>query len=212
MRRLLDRTGRQKIATTRKEMIATAADIRKAIQRSLKSGGKDRYSKSYQTSRPWEPPRTHGKRLKQSIRYEIRGDKIIVGAGSIAGGRTAKILEEGGEGTIKETTTRPGYFEERKRRAQQQSRARRAAIKSGAVPEERPKTKRGYTMRSESGQTRRVTKYERFTSEASARRAMNSPGFKTWREKVQKTTTVKVRIEPRPYVTPAALSTLRKKR
>jgi len=185
----------------RKRLIAVAADARKEIQRSLKSGGKNRYSKTYRSSKPGEPPLTHGGALKRSIRYEVqKDDKIIVGAPSVAGSKTAKTLERGGVGAITETTFDAGYFALRRKRA-------RAAKAAGV---QKPELARAHTMRSEDGKTRRVRTYERFSSKEAAQNAASAPEFQAWRGRVQKTTVTRVDVKPRPFVAPGVKVAIRK--
>ncbi len=204
MKRNLDAFSSSTLKIARKALVAKASDVRKAVQASLKSGGKNQFSKTYQSSKPGEPPKTHGKRLKSSIRYEIETpDRIKVGAPSISGSKTARVLERGGEGSFTETKQRDDYFERRKRRAKEQAAAERKAKKNGENVATKPKAKRPYYVRGENGQIRRVGKYERFKSEGAAKRAEASTEFQRWRDSVQRTTTVKVAVKPRPFVLPA---------
>jgi len=194
----LDRFSDVSQRRAEKFLVATAADVRKTAQRSLKSGGKNRYSKTYKSSKPGEPPLTHGSRLKRSIRYEINGaGAVTVGAPSFAGSKTAGVLEKGGSGSITETRARDDYFERRKKNARLAKKNRSAAN----VPP--LKSKRAYTLVSESGSTRRVSVYERFKSEQAAKRAAAAPKFQAWRGKVQETKTTETNVQARPFVKPA---------
>ena len=204
MKRNIDAFSSSTLKVARKALVAKAADVRKSVQASLKSGGKNRFAKTYQSSSPGEPPKTHGRRLKSSIRYEIETpDRINVGAPSIAGSKTARVLEKGGEGSFTETKQKSDYFERRKARAKAQASKERKAKKSGEAIQTKPKAKRAYYVRGENGEIRRVGKYERFTSERAAKRAEAAPEFQRWRDSVQRTTTVKVTVAPRPFVEPA---------
>ncbi len=205
MKRNIDAFSSTALKNARKALVAKASDVRKAVQSSLKSGGKNKFSKTYQSSKPGEPPKTHGKRLKSSIRYEIETpDRIKVGAPSISGSKTARVLEKGGEGSFTETKQKADYFARRKARAKAQASKERQAKKNGENVQTKPKAKRPYYVRGENGEIRRVGKYERFTSEAAAKRAEAASEFQRWRESVQRTTTVKVNVKPRPFVLPAA--------
>ncbi len=205
MKRNLDAFAASSLKIARKALVAKASDVRKAVQSSLKSGGKNQFSKTYQSSKPGEPPKTHGRRLKSSIRYEIETpDKIKVGAPSISGSKTARVLEKGGEGSFTETKQKSDYFERRKARAKAQASKERKASKAGEAIATKPKAKRPFYVRGENGEIRRVGKYERFTSERAAKRAEASSEFQRWRDSVQRTTTVKVTVAPRPFVEPAA--------
>lgn len=207
-RPFFDKFEARSLKLAQRYLVATAADARKAVKASLKSGGKNRYSKTYKTSAPGEPPLTHGKRLKQSIRYDVENPALVrIGAPSISGSKTAKVLEKGGAGKITETRTRDDYFERRKKNARQTAnnlRKRKGCQNYQSDCRRAPSlpTKRPYTLVSESGAARRVSKYERFKSEEKAKRASNAPEFQRWREKVQKTTTTETNVKPRPFVKP----------
>jgi len=199
-----DKFEARSVKLAQKYLVATAADARKTVKASLKSGGKNRFSKTYKSSLPGEPPLTHGKRLKQSIRYDVENPALVkIGAPSIAGSKTAKVLEKGGKGTSTETRLRDDNFERRKKRARQAAslqRKKKDAPTSASQSVPSLPTKRAYTIVSDSGATRRVSKYERFKSEEKAKRATSAPAFQRWREKVQKTTTTETEVKPRPFV------------
>jgi len=208
----LEKMEKRVVDAARKRLVATAADIRKGVQASLKSGGKNRYSKTFQTSKPGEPPKTHGNRLKRSIRYEIESpDKITVGAPSFAGSRTAATLEKGGKGKVTETTLDAASYERRAKRARSVAKEAKAARERGETPATKPTAKRPYRLRSESGKTRRVVNYERFTSAEAAKRAISAPGFKAWRDRIQQTKTTTLEVRARPFVAPAAKKVIEKR-
>lgn len=173
----------------------TAWDVQRAAKTSIKSGGKNRGSKTWQTSKPGEPPRSHVGTLKQAIRVEKESaTTYVVGPEKRGAGSALKALEHGGPSANRATY----YSEEYLARAKK---SKRAAKKSERV---RPKTARPYTIYSKNNPRGvRVTEYQYFYSREAWERARQSQDFQSWARGVRQTLTTSIRIAARPYMAPA---------
>lgn len=79
-----------------------AYDVRQIARRSIKSGGKNRKSKRWRTSKPGEIPFYHSGKIKNAIDVEKVEDRYVVGPRSIPGGvKGARALEHGGTTTYR---------------------------------------------------------------------------------------------------------------
>lgn len=168
----------------------TAQDVRKTAKSSIKSGGKNRNSKTFRTSKPGEPPLSHTGRLKNAVRYrKLNGYAYAVGPDSAT--EVPGVLEHGGSGS----STATFYTEPYVRRM---GRGRRAS--HGKV---RPRAARPYTVVSRSGASMKVSEYKRFYSREAWDRARTSPGFAAWANAQREKLSWSYGISPRPYMKPA---------
>lgn len=177
----------------------TAIDVMRSARASIKSGGKTRTSKNWQTSKPGEPPRSHVGTLKQAIRYERDGEGYVVGAPKLGSSSALKALEHGGSSSIKATY----YSEEYVANVKKKKRASAKAKRNGDV-RVRPKTARPYIYYTKNNPRGvRVTEYQYFWSRDAWERARNATAFQTWARGVRQTETTSIRLAARPYMAPA---------
>lgn len=179
-----------------------AQDVRNAVRRLIKSGGKNERSKNWRTSAPGEPPLSHIGTLKRSIMYEKDPDGgFRVGAPALGSSRLARTLEEGGVGSRTTRTLTPAYFRRKfqKRRSRPRNRANdRRASKT------RPAASRPYRVYTSDRPTGKLVRdYLYFYSSSAWEAARNSSGFQAWARSVSTTSTLRFPVAPRPYVEPA---------
>ena len=186
----------------------TAADVRKAAQRSIKSGGKNKRSKNWQYSKPGEPPRSHIGTLKKAITYEASADGLsyLIGPQQRGASTTLKTLEYGGQGSFKEVDYNAQYVAKKRKR----SRAKSFGNKEwrcrvhGTVRASRPPAKRPYYVWSAAlGKGSWIREYRYFYSEEEWRAATKSPAFQAWAQAQRRLTVSHVHIDARPYMRPA---------
>lgn len=172
----------------------TAVDIMRSARASIKSGGKSRTSKNWQTSKPGEPPRSHAGTLKQAIRYEKTDDGFVIGAPKLGSSVALKALEHGGTSDVRSTYYSDEYLARAKK-------SKRDAKKSVRV---HPKTARPYTIYSKNNPRGvRVTEYLYFYSTDAWNRARNAASFQEWGRTQRQTETTSIRLAARPYMAPA---------
>ncbi|MBQ1277045.1 MAG: hypothetical protein IIY07_00205 [Thermoguttaceae bacterium] len=207
IRALLDADGIAEFGRAVATSVAreTAQGTARDAKKSIKPGGKNRRSKSWKTSKPGEPPRSHRGTLKGAIRYARDGDRFVVGPEAV-GGRSAstlRTLEKGGRGRFVETVYRGAYFDRAKRRPSTPKRPSRPCAKHGAYRVDRPKTARPYDLYGPNGQYKRVTTYRYFYSREEWEAARNSPRFQSWASGQATVSTLRPQVAPRPFMAPA---------
>lgn len=173
----------------------TAADVRRAASRSIKSGGRNMRSKNWTTSKPGEPPRSHKGTLKQAIRH-TQTDSLtyIVGPERLGASSALKTLEYGGSGTVKAT-----FYDEQYVANRRKSRRKR----KGAEPV-RPRAKKPYRVVSKTNPNGVIVRdYLYFKNSGAWERAAASSRFQSWASRMRTVETKTVRVEPRPYMRPA---------
>ena len=208
VRALLDADGIEKFGRDVATSVAceTAQGTRRDAAKSIKPGGKNRRSKSWATSKPGEPPRSHRGTLKGAIRYARDGDRFVVGPealGGSGGASTLRTLEKGGRGRFVETVYRGAYFDRAKRRPSTPKRPSRPCAKHGTYRVDRPKTARPYDLYGPNGQYKRVTTYRYFYSREEWEAARNAPRFQSWANGQKSVSTLRPQVAPRPYMAPA---------
>lgn len=173
----------------------TAADVRRAAQRSIKSGGKTRQSKNWQTSRPGEPPRSHKGTVKQTIQYARQdGGSYLIGPTKVGASKALKTLEYGGTGEVRTTFYDESYLKRR----------RQSARKRKSPDPVRPRAKKPYRVASRSNHKGvMVRDYLYFKNSVAWSRATASAGFQAWASRMKTTETQNVRVAPRPFMRPA---------
>ena len=176
----------------------TAFDVQRAAKTSIKSGGKTRGLKNWQTSRPGEPPRSHVGTLKQAIRVaQESGAQYVVGAEKLGNGSALKSLEHGGASSIRSTFYADGYVARMKKRP-------KAPAKNARAVRVRPKAARPYYLYArDNPRGVRVTEYRYFWSREAWDRARKTVSFQEWGRGVRQTTTTSIRLAARPYMAPA---------
>lgn len=177
----------------------TAWDVQRAAKTSIKSGGKNRGAKSWQTSKPGEPPRSHVGTLKQAIRVEKESaTTYVVGPEKRGNGSALKALEHGGPSAIRATYYSEEYVARVKKAKRAAAKAKREDLRV------RPKTARPYTLYMKNNPRGvRVTEYQYFYSREAWERARQSQDFQLWTSGVRQTLTTSIRIAARPYMAPA---------
>lgn len=168
----------------------TAADVRSAAKRSIKSGGKPT-SKNYQASKPGEPPRSHVGTLKNAIRYaKIDEGTYVVGPEKTGNGGVLKALEYGGTTTTRKSYATPGYY------------ARASSPKRGKKT--RPRAARPYVVATQENPRGTVVRnYRYFYSRDAWERARNAASFLLWASDQKIATAKTTLIQGRPYMAPA---------
>ena len=196
------------VAVAREAARFTAFDVQRTAQRSIKSGGKNQRSKSWQTSKPGEPPRSHIGTLKKAIKYEStdNGLTYLIGPELRGSSTTLKTLEYGGSGAIKETDYSASYVakkRQRKRPKNFDNKEIRCRV-HGTVRASRPPAAHPYYIRSaELGRGVWVREYRYFYSREEWESARNSVSFQTWARQHFRRTTTSVHVAPRPFMRPA---------
>lgn len=197
----------------------TAFDVQRAAKASIKSGGKNRGAKNWQTSKPGEAPRSHVGTLKQAIRVaKESATSYVVGSEKRGNGSALRALEHGGESKTRATFYADAYvarIRRKKRPVSRQAtsgsgnRTNRAAARtvSGDVAGRvHPKAARSYTLYTrDNPRGVRVTEYRYFYSRDAWERARNTAAFQDWGRTVRQTTVASIRIAARPFMAPALI-------
>lgn len=176
----------------------TAVDVRRAAQRSIKSGGRTQKSKNYSVSKPGEPPKSHKGTLKQAIRYEKTAPTTyLIGPERYGASKALKTLEYGGTGQIKSTFYADDYVARR-----------RQSYRKRKSPEPiRPRAKKPYRVKGRvNGASVQVRDYLYFTNEGAWERATASAAFQAWARMQRTTDVLDVQVERRPYMRPALVA------
>ena len=198
------------VAVAREACKYAAFDVRRAAQRSIKSGGKNSRSKNWQFSKPGEPPRSHLGTLKNAIRFESNGpDSYLIGPERVGASTALKALEYGGTGTFRETDYSAQYVAKRRRRTRARSfdSAEIRCRVHGTVRASRPAAVRPYYLYSkELNRGVTVREYKYFYSREEWIAATKSPAFQSWARQQSRQTTTTVQIAPRPFMRPALAS------
>ena len=174
----------------------TAFDVQRAAKASIKSGGKNRGAKNWQTSKPGEPPRSHVGTLKQAIRVERESaTSYVVGPEKRGNGTALRALEHGGESSIRSTVYGDAYVARMKRSRRKKNETR-----------VHPKAARPYTLYTrDNPRGVRVSEYRYFYSRDAWERARNTAAFQLWAQSVRQTTVSSIRIAARPFMAPALM-------
>ncbi len=178
-------------------LLYTAVDVRREAIRSIKSGGRNRKSKNWSTSRPGEPPKSHLGTLKNAIRYErANGTTYLIGPERVGSSSALKTLEYGGTGQIKSTFFSDYYVNARRP-------STRARLRKSPPPV-RPRAKKPYRVRSRAKPDGVLVRdYLYFTSEGAWERASASSRFQAWARMTYTTDVQRIPVAPRPYMRPA---------
>lgn len=178
----------------------TAFDVQRAAKASIKSGGKNRGAKNWQTSKPGEAPRSHVGTLKQAIRVaKESATSYVVGSEKRGNGSALRALEHGGESKTRATFYDDAYVARIRRKKRPVSRQ----ATSGRV---HPKAARPYTLYTrDNPRGVRVTEYRYFYSRDAWERARNTAAFQDWARTVRQTTVASIRIAARPFMAPALI-------
>lgn len=174
----------------------TAFDVQRAAKASIKSGGKNRGAKNWQTSKPGETPRSHVGTLKQAIRVaKESATSYVVGSEKRGNGSALRALEHGGESKTRATFYADAYVARMKRARRKKNETR-----------VHPKAARPYTLYTrDNPRGVRVTEYRYFYSRDAWERARNTAAFQDWARTVRQTTVASIRIAARPFMAPALM-------
>lgn len=180
----------QKVARTVAEY--TAYDVRSRASRSMKSGGKNRRSKTYKSSAPGSPPLYHTGGIKNAIAVEETEGAYLIGPQAKGGSKALKTLERGGNGEIVKTVVSDSYASKLRRRPKQPAKGRT-----------RPTTKRPYFVDMPDGKYKRITQYRYFYTTDAWNKARNSAPFQSWASGQIRREKREVPVKARPYMKPA---------
>lgn len=174
----------------------TAFDVQRAAKASIKSGGKNRGAKNWQTSKPGETPRSHVGTLKQAIHVaKESATSYVVGSEKRGNGSALRALEHGGESKTRATLYADAYVARMKRSRRKKNETR-----------VHPKAARPYTLYTrDNPRGVRVTEYRYFYSRDAWERARNTAAFQDWARTVRQTTVASIRIAARPFMAPALI-------
>lgn len=180
----------------------TAFDVQRAAKASIKSGGKSRNAKNWQTSKPGEPPRSHVGTLKQAIRVaKESATSYVVGSEKRGNGTALKALEHGGESSIRSTVYDDAYVANVGKKKRAAAKAKRAG-----TLRVHPKAARPYYLYTKNNPRGvRVTEYQYFYSRDAWERARNTAAFQDWGRTVRQTTVASIRLAARPFMAPALM-------
>lgn len=182
----------------------TAFDVQKAAKKSIKSGGKKRGAKNFETSKPGEAPRSHRGTLKQAIRVEeLTLFSFIVGPEKTGSSTALRALEHGGESTIKTTTTADSYVARVKKAKRRAARTK----KKPAAPRVHPPAARSYTLYSRNNPRGvEVKDYLYFYSREAWERSRDKASFQRWASGQKTTTSSSIILAARPFMEPALVA------
>lgn len=207
VRALLDADGIAKYGRAVATSVAkeTAQGTARDAKKSIRPGGKNRRAKSWKTSEPGEPPRSHRGTLKNAIRFARDGDRFVVGPEAVGGwsASTLRTLESGGRGRFVETVFRADYFDRASRRPRS-----RPCAKRGTRRVDRPKASRPYDVYGPDGRSKRITNYRYFYSREGWEAARNAPEFQRWASTRKTVSTLRPQVAPRPFMEPAFAANL----